>query len=135
MLITLDFTEVEDKDFEDVPEGTHSAILFDIEETTSSNKGTPGLQFTFKILGGEYDGQRVWETYWNTSGAMFRIKNALDALAPTVDHSGKLDFNPEDYVGIECDIEVEHGEYNGNTQVNVAEILENDAGGETSEPF
>lgn len=136
MAVTLDFTDVEDNDFETVAEGTYHAVLFDIEEGESSKKGTPLLNFEFKIMGGKFDGQKVWEDYYLTDGAMWRLKKALNNLAPERDHSGELKFEPQDYMGLECDIEVEHSEYNGKTYANVAEILPNDEGeGATEEPF
>ena len=136
MSITLDFTDVEDKEFETLPEGTYHAVVFDIEKGESSQKGTPLLNFEFKILGGDHDGSRVWEDYYLTDGAKWRLKKALSALVPERDHSGKLDFDPQDYMGIECDIEITHSQYNNKTYANVEEILPNEEGAGNSEaPF
>jgi hypothetical protein len=52
--------EVEDRDFDDLPDGKYQAIVERVELTRAKTSGNPMLKWTLKILGSKYKGRKLW---------------------------------------------------------------------------
>lgn len=100
MALIIDFSEVPDR-FEPLSEGMHLAEIVSAKEVTSSQKGTPGIEITWRV--GE---QKHIDNYWVTPKAMWRIKMLYEALG--VNRGSTFQFVPEDILGKWSQIEIEH---------------------------
>ena len=109
-----------------VPEGNYHVRLAGAKTVTSKQKGLPGHELHFEILGGPSTGQEVKETLWeagadstdkqrtaaNNRLLIFGLR--LGLLRKKAD--GKIEFTPgkqdfSDVIGAEAIIEVKHEEY------------------------
>lgn len=56
--------------FENIPTGNYDAVITKVEDVETENDtgnlpvGTPGINVTFRIDGGEQDGRQQWNRYW-----------------------------------------------------------------------
>lgn len=100
MAITIDFSDVPDR-WDPLAEGKHLAEVVGAKEVVSSQKGTPGIEITWRI--GE---QMHLDKYWVSPKAMWRIKMLYSALG--VDRGDRFEFIPEDLLGKWGCIEIEH---------------------------
>ena len=101
----LDFTNVEEKEFKLLEEGIHTAFLFNLEEKMSAS-GNPMLVATYKIAKGQ-DKYEVTDYMVLTEKALFRVKRFLEGFGIAVP-KGAIEFNPDELIGQEVQIEVEH---------------------------
>lgn len=101
----LDFTNVEEKEFKILEEGIHSAFLFNLEEKMSKS-GNPMLVATYKIAKGS-DKYEVTDFMVLTEKALFRVKQFLEGFGMVVP-KGAMEFNPDELIGQEVQIEIEH---------------------------
>ena len=62
--------------------GFYRAKLVGAAEVESKSKGTPGMELTFEVMGGVFDGKEVSDTLWNTDKqfSQDRIKLAMVRL-------------------------------------------------------
>jgi len=63
-----------------LPAGEYVARIIAGELTASRTKATPGYELTFRILEGDYVGQRIWHRLWLTPQAMPFTKRELVKL-------------------------------------------------------
>ena len=61
------------------PAGTYKVQIKKWERGESSNKKTPQISWTAGIVGGDYDGQNLWERNFITEKSFFRCSNLLAA--------------------------------------------------------
>ncbi len=64
--------EVEERNFENVPDGKYQTIIDRIELTTAKTSGNPMLKWTLKILGPTHQGRLLWRN--NVMGTQENIK-------------------------------------------------------------
>lgn len=101
----LDFTNVEEKEFKLLEEGIHTAFLFNLEEKMSKS-GNPMLVATYKVVKGQ-DKYDITDYMVLTEKALFRVKQFLEGFGINVP-KGAIEFNPDELIGQEVQIEVEH---------------------------
>ncbi len=104
-----------------LPEGFYKAKLNGAKQTTSKQKGTPGWELTFVVVGGPFDGVEVTDTLYDTEHQRSQDRLCLFSLRLGVlkrggkDNKqilpveGKTDFL--DVLDTPCIIEVQHEEY------------------------
>ena len=141
MNMRLDFTNVEEKEFKLLEEGIHTAFLFNLEEKMSKT-GNPMLVATYKIAKGQ-DKYEITDYMALTEKALFRVKRFLEGFGITVP-KGSLEFNPDELVGQEVQIEVEHEkvmrEGKERTYLRVKNVIKKESGsidilGDDDAPF
>jgi len=83
----VDFTETESRGGKKsmgarrhYPPGDYAVKCVRAELTTSSEKDTPGVRVTFRILSGEHKGGEVTDTAWLTPKSLWRLRNMLEAM-------------------------------------------------------
>lgn len=100
---SVDFTNVEEKNFDPVPSGRYLLAVTDFEvkecSENSKNPGAPLVQFEFviqephEINGQKVEGRKLWTNIMPTvETILWRMKNFMRALGDDVD--GKINFNP-----------------------------------------
>lgn len=62
-----------------LPSGFYEGVVIK-GQRVNSRRGTPGYSVTFKIKGGEHDGQLVWADCWLTEAAMKYTRRDLNKL-------------------------------------------------------
>ncbi len=70
-------------DFGPVPRGEYIAHVTKGELESSRTKGTPGYKIEFKIIEGQFAGQRLWHDCWLTPAALAQSKRDLGKLGIT----------------------------------------------------
>lgn len=126
MGITLDFTNVEDNDFAPLPDGIYNATLYDIE--VKQGKKYPYFKCEYRISNGEFEDRRVWDNLSTSPKALWRLKQVLGRIAPELDLSGKLEFDPDSVIGLSCRLKIVQEEYKGDMKNKVEDVLENSGG-------
>lgn len=112
--MNIDFTEVSEKEFENIiiPKGQKVRVKVEKVEEKTSKAGNPYLNFRYKVIEPEkYEGQCIFDICSLTKKALWRLKNALNALG--LDTEGQIDLEPADLEEREADIKVGIDEYQG----------------------
>jgi len=133
------------KGFEAIPADTYDCAVQEVTMTEIKGevgnlpKGTPGINVQFRVVGGEYDNRRVFNTYWiapaKIGGKAYDKKKMMDGMlakffvAIGFDEaevtSGDFDPDFEDLVGRECRVVVGQREWpkdSGDMQNNVKNV-------------
>lgn len=122
MTINVDFTgvEVNDGDFEPLPEGVYNCSVFDI--TVEENKKGDGnyLKWQLKVLDDKYNNRRLW---YNTSlkpQSLWKLKQILNRIAPDIDWSKEYGVGEiiDIAEGLPCRAEVSYDEEYENNNVD-----------------
>lgn len=100
-----------------VPEGEY-LVLVDGAEQRTSQQGTPGMNLTLKILGGEFDGRKVWDDLWITQAALPYVLHRMQCLGTPIPQ-GDFELEPRALIGRKAKITVKHKDYQGKLQVRV----------------
>ena len=87
-----------------IPAGSYMATILSVEERTSS-KGNPMLEFRFDLYlpGG---GQRTMKD-WIVETMAWKLGKIADAIGKS-DVYASGEFNPQDYIGCNLEVVVEH---------------------------
>lgn len=136
MGLIVDFTGVSTGP-EVIPEGTYNARVFDVELRTSANSGSPYINWTFRIDGGEYDGRRLFFVTSLRKDALWNLKRTLKALRFEGNLDGQVDLGDLDnFLGRQCRIVVGVEDYMGEQRNRVLRVLppETEDGGQV-DPF
>lgn len=115
--IQVDFSETESRGGKKgrarahYPPNDYAVKVVKAELGKSTDKGTPGIFITYKITSpAKYKGKTISDSLWLTSSALWRVRNALEAMGINVP-SKKIDIHPEKMVGKECGITLDDEEY------------------------
>jgi len=98
---SIDFTQV--KSLDPIPNGKYLAEITHAEVGTSQ-KGNVKIAITWTVIGGEYDGRKVYDNMTFTPDSLWRAKKTLQALGWPKDFSG--DVEPEELIGQQAQIAV-----------------------------
>ena len=125
----------ESTSFEVLPKGTYDAVIEELEYTLSQSSNSPMIKAVYSIVGGEYEGRKIYDFYSLTGkGAEFslpRLKQLLTRVCPEV----ALDaFNPQQFadsgvaINRMCQLKLvvqtqKKGEYKGEKRNAVREIM------------
>lgn len=94
MSINLDFSQVEERNFEPLAEGIYNLTIIAAEQTTSS-KGSEMIKVTFEEPETK---SRIWENYVIQQNCLWKLKELLDVVG--VDTSATIDLDPQDLIGV-----------------------------------
>ena len=106
----VNFSDVQN--FEAVPAGVYQVAVIEMEENT----GNAGVYFktTFEILDGEYAKRKLWSNLSLSPKAAWKLQEALISFGESPDVlDGDFEFDPDNYIGVECSIAVEQDHYEG----------------------
>lgn len=131
---TINFAEVEGG-FEALPEGTYNCIIEKVEVRDSKSSEHDYLNWEFKVLDDDHEGQRLWMITSLSPRALFRLKDVFEALDVLEDEM-ELDWDddieitpsngPEllepDVSGMECVVIVKNEVYEGKERNRVDDI-------------
>lgn len=84
--IQVDFTNVDpvsEPGSGPLPDGEYLVMVDEAKERTSQ-KGTPGIALTLKVIGGEYEGRPLFDDLWITPAAMGYVLHRLQCLGVQV---------------------------------------------------
>ncbi len=140
--MVFDLNAVEDTagSFEVLPKGTYDAVIEELEFTRSQTSNDPMIKAVYSIIGGEYEGRKIYDFYMLAGrGAEFsmpRLKQLLLRVCPEVELS---QFNPQEFadsgvaINRMCQLKLQvttqkKGEYKGEKRNNVREILAGQTG-------
>lgn len=118
-------------EMEVLPKGRYLCNVYNIEAKTAST-GTPMLTWIFKVSpehpDPQYTGRQIYHNTTLTEKSMWVLKRTLIALGddPT-DLDQEIEFEPDDYLGRACVIEITHRQYQGRAVPNVNRLLPEDA--------
>ena len=122
--IHLDFSEVEDSDFEPIPAGIYTGVIDEIEERESKSGPHPYLNWTLIIGGdGEFSGRKLWMMTSFSPKALWRLRDTLIGLGCDAKKlKQKFEFDPVNYINVPVQIEVSQETYDGKLQNRVDSI-------------
>lgn len=121
--------------FEVLPKGTYEAVIEELEYTLSQSSNQPMIKAVYSIIGGEYEGRKIYDFYSLTGkGAEFslpRLKQLLTRVCPEVSLEA---FNPQQFaesgvaINRMCQLKLvvqtqKKGEYKGEKRNAVREIM------------
>lgn len=124
--INLDFTGVEDRNFDPIPNGVYEVLVHDIEEREvkqGKNAGADMWAVQFAINGGEYDNRRVFRNYTLIPNSMWAVKQFLIALGVDPEAlSGEVAINLEDLIGLQARVVLRQRTWEGEIQNDVKQV-------------
>lgn len=112
----LDMSNVET--YTKMSEGIHRVKIVACEDKTTQ-AGDDMIMMTFEAVNGADKGCRVFDNFVLTDKALWKLKQLLQALGVKCD--GKIVLDTDKLIGKQCDAEVFHEEYNGQTRAKVNE--------------
>lgn len=106
-------------------EGDYLVQVIKVKPVTSEEKGTPGIEVTFKFLEGKYKGETFTDRLWNTPKSLWRMRSLIEAVGEGVPAKaadwkviGKLVIKKEVVVTLSDD------EYDGRIRSRVSDFLD-----------
>ena len=118
----VDFTGVS-SGFEKIEPGTYLARVEKIEQRMSqANK--PYLNWTFNIVGGQYDGRKAFYMTSLAPNALWKLKDMLVNACglDREDLKGSFDFDETEFIGEEVALIVGEEEYQGEMRDRVLDV-------------
>ena len=95
-----------------IGQGTFKARASTMRYTTSSSKGTPGVEVVFNLTDGPDKGSNITWTGWMTDGTRVRTAESLEACGFDGESDATITKN-------EVYLVIEHEEYEGKTRARV----------------
>lgn len=121
-----DMTDVQDG-FALLPEGEYLVKIAEVQDGFSKG-GDPMPQVKFEVVGGEYDGQWVWENITISNNPeskafniLWRVKVFLKCIGEP--HEGKIEFDTDNWIGRKLKVRLYHDTYNGKKKAKVGEFI------------
>jgi len=117
-----------DVDFNDadgfplVAQGMYTAVVRSVEPKESERTGNRYLEFTFDVVGGEYDGIQLdpLRNMIDMKDRNYYLKQTLETLGYHVE--GLAEIDTTDLLLRTCKVQVVHEEYEGTTRAKIAGI-------------
>jgi hypothetical protein len=122
-MLKVDFSTVENKEFEPVPTGVYNAIITGAE-VRDSKSGNQYINWTFEIQDDPVAGRLVWGMTSLVQSALFKLQSLLAAIGMECD--GEIDFDPDDAIGKVLRIQVEQDNYEGKLRNKVDKYMSAD---------
>ena len=132
-MATLNFSGVESKNFDALPNGKYEVLIHDIEEKTvksGKNEGAPMWAVQFSVNGGPFDNRRVFRNYTLIPESLWAVKGFLLALGYDAEQlDGEIDLDLNDLIGLPCQVVLRQREYEGQIQNDVRQVLKSSGQG------
>ena len=113
-----------------VPEGDYRVEVEEISR--EEGKNSDYLKWTLKIVGGKFDGKKVYNNTSLAPQALWNLANFLTAIGEEVP-DGEMELDLKELVGKECMVVVQHEDYEGKPQAKVADYYPVDGDAESSD--
>lgn len=146
MGLALNLAGADKGGFEAIPSDTYDCAIQEVTMTETKSedgalpKGTPGLNVQFRVVGGDFDNRRLFNTYWIApkkyekkammDGMLARFFVALGFDEELVT-GGSFEPETDELVGLECRVVVGQREYLNEMQ-NVVKNVKPVGSGSTS---
>lgn len=115
--------QIEGRQFEPLPEGVYTVKIWDVQQrmskATPQKASSPYLEFTFKPEGYE---RKLWDRFSLKKTAIWKLQQLFAMLGLT--HTGPIDMDFDDIIGMQVDVVVEHQEYQGRIGEKIADYKE-----------
>ncbi len=122
--ISINLTGVKTEGFDAVPPGRYSAAVYEVEQKFGKASGSPYLNWTFRVTDGDFEGRRIWYMTSLKPEALWNFKRTAVALGEDAALlAGEYDFDPDEFQGRECVIQVGNETYNGEVRSKVTRVL------------
>lgn len=121
MAFNLDLTDVK-SGYDPLPNGTYDVVVDDCEEVESTT-GKPMIKWTLKVLGGEYDGRKLFVNTVLTPEAMWKVKETLTAVQYPANLDGNFDFDPGVAIGLQARAVVTQRTWEGQVRNDVKRMI------------
>ena len=124
-MVRIDFTGVEELDFDPMPKGNYPAMCSAAEYIAESkNSGEPTIAWEFTVREGEYEGRKAFLNTSLQQQAKWASKRVMKALgADPAMLEGEFDFESGDYEGNDCVIVIGHETFEGLVRQRVRRVL------------
>lgn len=116
MARTLDFSNVEKRDFEPLPEGKYELTIVAVEEVNFKS-GNDGLKVTYEEPESH---KKIWDNLTFAENSMWKIQQFLDACGYETD--GEITVEWSDLVGVTVVADVTQEEYNGKVNNRISKV-------------
>jgi hypothetical protein len=135
--LVVNLTSVEEAKFELIPKGLYDAVIDSWEFGNSENSGAPMFSAVFQLEHPDYSRVKLRSWFSFSPKALPFTKRSLNQFAKDV-FGGPEGFNPRNVadsgimIGRKVRLRVTHGEYEGQKQARVSDVLApagGDAGG------
>jgi hypothetical protein len=120
------------RQFEPLPEGVYTVKIWDVKQKMSEPKpdkpSSPYLEFVFRPEG--YN-RNLWDRFSLKETAIWRLQQFFAVLGKP--HTGPIDMDLDELIGMQVDVVVEHSEYKGKMGEKITDYRESQFGGELSD--
>jgi hypothetical protein len=98
MSFSLNFDDI--PEYEAIPKGNYLLEVESVEGPVDSNAGNPMLNCVFKVVGGDFDGRKIYGFHLmlGPANVLWRTKQDLEVLLGEP-MEGQRSFDPQDLVG------------------------------------
>lgn len=124
-----DFTEVESRGGKKgsggrrhYPAGDYAVKCTKAELVKSSEKNTPGIALTFKVLQGEHKGGELTDRLWLTPKSLWRVRQTLEAMGMKVP-SKAVQIDTNSFVGKSLAVTLDDEEYDDKVYSRVVDTF------------
>jgi len=122
-MVKVNLKGVSVDDIEPLARGFYPVRVSACVQKKSKEKNKPYLEWQFTVREGDHKGRKAWTNTSLQPQALFALKRLLLALGSSKeDLDGEIEFEPVDYIDAECVIKIDHREYEGKVQQNVAGV-------------
>lgn len=119
------------KSYKTPPEGDYVLKVISAEAGVSSNDNDI-INLECEVANGEFEGSKVWHTLNFAEKALWRTREALEAMSIEVPN-GELEVDPDDLVDVEFGATLFHDTYEGTKRAKISEFLSADEVSEEEE--
>ncbi|MEN6358250.1 MAG: DUF669 domain-containing protein [Armatimonadota bacterium] len=101
---SYDEAPIEEREFEDVPDGKYQVNVENVELTRSQTSGNPMLKWTLKILGPKYAGRLLWRNNVITNDSLKWLKTDLHTCGVTLGKLSELPSRLNDLLDVKLEV-------------------------------
>lgn len=93
--LVVNLSEVEELKFELLPKGIYDIVIEDVQYQKSKSSGKPMWNLKLNVVGGEFNGRKIFEIFSFSEGALPGTKTRLAVIAPELLSGDFSVNNPE----------------------------------------
>jgi hypothetical protein len=96
--LVVNLAEVEELKFENLPPNTYDIIVEDCQYGKSKSSNQPKWELKLSVVGGEYNGRKLFDTFSWSPKALSGTKTRLAVIAPELASNSNLVINNPEVV-------------------------------------
>ncbi len=124
--------EVEEREFEDVPDGKYQVSVEKVELTRTQNSGNPMLKWTLRIIGPRFAGQFLWRNNVIATAENIKwLKTDLFTCGLEIEKLSDLPSNLEKLLDVKLEVTKRTKGENENVYIN-KRIVTSDTGSQAT---